>query len=145
MTGGGGTGGMPECAIDGDCGISDACHSFTCDAGVCNELFAPAGTTTAAQAFGDGKVNVCDGAGAIVERERPPRRLRRSNDCTADTCNAGTPVNDPTPAGTMCSAGAGKLCDGAKTCVECLTGADCASGVCSVASTCAPASAATAA
>ncbi len=140
MTGGGGTGGMPECTLDGDCGISDVCHSFTCDAGVCVESFAPAGTTTAAQAFGDCKVNVCDGAGAIVSQNDDLDVFADQNDCTADTCVAGTPVNDATPAGTMCSAGAGKLCDGAKVCVECLTGADCVSGVCSVASTCAPAS-----
>ena len=140
MTGGGGTGGMPECTEDGDCGTSDDCHSFTCDAGTCKESFAPAGTLTAAQAFGDCKANVCDGAGAIVSQDDEQDVFVDQNECTIDVCVEGTPVNDPAIAGTACAQDNGKLCDGAGACVECLTGGDCVSGVCSVANTCAPAS-----
>jgi plastocyanin len=139
VTGGGGTGGMPECAVDGDCGISDDCHIFECDAGDCKESFAAPGTKTGAQAFGDCKANVCDGAGAIVSENDDLDVFADQNDCTIDTCVDGTPANDATPIGAVCASNGGKLCDGAKSCVECLMGGDCVSGVCSAGNTCAPA------
>lgn len=138
-SGGGGTGGMPECTADGDCGISDDCHLFECDAGTCKESFAPAGTKTKAQALGDCKVNVCDGAGAIVSENDDMDVFSDLNDCTADTCAAGVPMNDASPVGTACASGGGQLCDGAGSCVECLMNGDCMSGVCSAGGTCAPA------
>lgn len=138
-TGGGGTGGKPECMSPAECGISDACHSYTCDAGMCKEVFTPAGTKIPAQVNGDCKTNTCDGNGGIVSGDDDTDVFDDQNDCTDDTCVGGAPVNNAKAEGTMCASGSGKLCDGAKKCVECLAAADCMTGVCAMDHTCAPA------
>ena len=135
----GGSGGTPECATADDCGSSDDCHSFTCDAGTCNDSFAAAGTPVKAQATGDCTVLVCDGAGNVTPMDDPTDVFDDLNDCTDDTCAAGAPVNDPKPIGASCASMGGAYCDGAKACVECILPGDCATGVCSANHTCAPA------
>jgi plastocyanin len=141
-TGGGttGTGGEPECVDAASCGISDDCHSYACDMGKCVEMFAAAGTKTKAQVIGDCKTNTCDGKGAIVSTNDDTDVFDDKNDCTTDSCSAGTTVNDPKSSGAPCASNGGKVCDGAKACVECVLDPNCASGVCGADHKCVPAS-----
>jgi len=139
LTGGGGTGGAPECTVPSECGVSDDCHSFTCDDGKCADLFTMVGTKTMAQAIGDCVNNVCDGNGAIVTENDGTDVFDDQNDCSEDVCVAGAAMNNALPAGSACATNGGKFCDGAKSCVECLMAGDCATGVCSADNKCAPA------
>ncbi len=126
-TGTGGTGG--GCATADECpGTDTECQTRTCDGGVCGFDNAPAGPV-ATQVAGDCKVSVCDGNGATALQNDDADVLDDNNGCTVDTCDNGSPVNLPAPAGTACTDG-GVLCDGNGSCVECVTGADCMSGVC---------------
>lgn len=135
-TGGGGSGGSGGCVAAGDCGISDDCHFFTCDAGMCSEAFAPAGTQTTAQVLGDCKLSVCDGAGQIASQNDDTDISSDQNECTEDTCVDGTAMSEPVPSGATCSEGGGTVCDGAGACVECVSNADCMMGICGPGNVC---------
>jgi cysteine-rich repeat protein len=130
--GSGGAGGaVAECMGPADCpGADTECQTRTCAGGQCGFSYAPTGTPIAAQTTGDCLLAVCDGQGAIVDQDADTDVLDDADACTDDTCSAGMPVNAPSPAGSPCNVGAGKLCDGAGACVECLAPADCGSGVC---------------
>ncbi|MBK8254060.1 MAG: hypothetical protein IPK82_15520 [Polyangiaceae bacterium] len=136
----GGSGGTPECTVAADCGSSDECRFFSCDGGMCNESFAAEGTAVLAQAASDCKLNVCDGAGAVISEEDNSDVFDDLNECTSNTCLDGVPTNDPLPSGTSCGQNGTFYCDGAKNCVECLVNAHCQSGICGGGNICAPAS-----
>ncbi len=127
-TGGtGGTGGvMPECAAPEDCpDTGSECIAATCEEGKCGTMGVPDGSPSTMQTAGDCKVAVCDGGGGIVTQDDDTDPFDDGQDCTLDTCNAGTPESSPATTGTSCDDGGGKVCDGAGACVECLDDGDC--------------------
>ncbi len=137
-TGGGGAGGAPTTTTTTGGGTggsmcdpancpapSDECKVAACDdMGACIEENVPDGQDATTQSAGDCKKNVCMG-GSVMSANDDTDPLDDMNDCTVDSCNAGTPQSDPATAGAMCSSGGGKVCDGMSTCVECLENADC--------------------
>ncbi|MEP7122976.1 MAG: lamin tail domain-containing protein [Byssovorax sp.] len=120
-----GSGGI-ECLHAATCpGTDTDCQKRTCDAGHCGLAPSPVGTPTSKQLPGDCKREVCDAAGfaAIVNDDKDT--LADGNPCTADLCAAGVPTYTPSPAGSACNVGGGKVCDGANTCVGCIGKAQC--------------------
>jgi hypothetical protein len=57
-----------------------------------------------AQASGDCKLVVCDGAGKQISVADPSDLPNDNNACTSDACNGMTPVNTGLPQGTSCGA-----------------------------------------
>ena len=133
-TGGtGGTGGTStsECSQPSDCpGMDTDCQQRTCTEGVCGVVFTPEGTPTQTQTPSDCQVIVCDGNGAEIAQNDDLDVLDDANGCTDDVCNAGTPANVASMAGSTCTDAGGKMCDGDGACVECLAPKDCSSGIC---------------
>ncbi|MDI1437388.1 hypothetical protein [Polyangium sorediatum] len=72
-------------------------------------------------AGGMGGIGGAGGAGGVGGACTP---VDDGNPCTIDTCEEGSAVHDPAPAGTPC-AGSGSWCDGMGTCVQCLAPSDC--------------------
>lgn len=124
----GGTGGtMPGCsdpATDCTDPLSGDCKMWTCDAGACVEANVADGTDATTQTAGDCKKNVCMGGAAMAQDDNTDI-LDDMNDCTVDSCTAGSPTTEPAVMGAMCTGGSGKVCDGNGACVECNSGADC--------------------
>jgi len=125
-------GGSIPCAAPTDCpGEDNECQTRTCEGSVCGVDHAPANKPVAQQAPNDCLRNVCDGQGSVISVEDDlDVPLDDGNSCSSELCAAGMPLNEPSPAGTPCSANGGKFCDGALECIECLVGGDCTSGVC---------------
>jgi hypothetical protein len=134
--GGGGSGG---CATAADCpDMATECQTPTCTEGVCGLDFAPDGTVTPTQDPGTCKQIQCDGQGSTKLVDDPSNVLDDSNPCTEDTCEAGAPVNTPSPINTPCvDGGSGLLCNGNGLCVECNSNDQCTSLLCQ-GTTCAP-------
>ncbi len=124
--GSGGSGGScaGECCVAADCPApSAACVVAACVSSTCTEVPAPDGTELATQTVGDCKKDVCQG-GAVATENDDADPLDDGDDCTADTCENGSPITMPEPAGTSCTMG-GALCDGMGDCVQCLMDVDC--------------------
>ena len=109
------------CISAGDCpGQDNDCQSRTCTGGVCGMNYVPSGTPVGPQAAGDCKLNVCNGAGAIVGSVDNADKPVDGLPCTSDVCSNGTPSNPPAPAGTTC--GTSGVCNGAGSCGVCVPG-----------------------
>jgi len=130
--GGGGSGGGMCNDPQTDCPpASGECKTPVCDMGSCSEDDVPANTQTpSGQIAGDCKQQVCDGAGAsqVIDDDADPEDDMQ--DCTVDTCAAGSNVHTPAALGVSCTQNGGSVCAdpaGAKAgqCVECNTNADC--------------------
>jgi hypothetical protein len=93
------------------CGGSTECHPQSCMVGTCVEGPLPGNETIVSTQtmIGDCKVDVCDGAGGIVQingdMDVPPDPT--PTDCTLVTCKNGMPSTANAPAGTMCTQASG--------------------------------------
>ncbi|MBX3130167.1 MAG: lamin tail domain-containing protein [Polyangiaceae bacterium] len=105
---------------------TDVCLIATCSAGVCGTGFAPAGTPTPTQVPGNCERTECDGAGNSAVVTDDSDLPDDGNDCTIDSCDAGSPKFDPVSLGTACGTGGDLVCDGAGACVGCNVPGDCA-------------------
>jgi hypothetical protein len=128
---GGGTEQGP-CQGPDDCPYPvEQCKGPTCVEGVCGADYLADGTPWYADAPGDCRIDVCDGAGGIksVFGEDPPPQTSGDcqrlvcqngapvaaddatdvpddgNDCTVDTCEAAGPTNTPLPVNSACGDG----------------------------------------
>jgi hypothetical protein len=116
----------PACGTPSSCpGVDTECQNRTCTAGVCGMNFQPAGTATSTQVPGDCKVNVCNGTGGITAAVDDSDLPNDGNQCTSETCNAGTPSIQNLQAGSACNQSGGSFCDGAGNCVQCNAASDC--------------------
>jgi hypothetical protein len=110
------SGACVECIDATDCpGTDNACATRTCNAGVCGQVFAPAGPTPV-QVAGDCRIRTCDGAGnelSVIDNNDLPID---GTTCTLDLCTNGTPSNPPLAYGTTCSDHGGQICSGDGTC-----------------------------
>ena len=115
-----------QCNMATDCPGSDTeCHIRTCVSNLCGVTNTSAGSPTAAQAPGDCHQNQCDGAGNIVGvADNSDVPADDGNQCTDDTCSAGTPVHPPKANTATCNQG-GSFCSGAGACVACNLAAQC--------------------
>jgi hypothetical protein len=107
-----------QCLVVGDCpGTDTVCRQRTCDATshTCGHNDAAQGTAAGADAPGNCRKNVCDGAGAIVAAPDDTDLPVDGNGCTKDVCTNGTPSNPNLPAGALCSTD-GSQPDGSKVC-----------------------------
>ncbi|MDC0677105.1 hypothetical protein [Sorangium atrum] len=118
-------GGATPCDTIGDCPApATECVKATCEARCCGTTNVPDGTvTTAGQAAGDCKQQVCDGRGGTTSI-RDDTDKPADDECNVGTCPGGAPGSSPKTAGTRCTTG-GKVCDGSGACVGCLSGTDC--------------------
>lgn len=122
------TGACVECLVASDCGTDDACQTHTCNAGKCEVAFAPVDTQVPTQMAGDCKVSVCDGNGAIIDKNDDADIPDDSNACTDDVCTAGMPSNPALAQGTNCGMngnGDPLVCNDMAQCVGCNVAADC--------------------
>jgi len=123
-----GMGTCVECNDAGQCPTAPDCEFAVCDNNnACDTAFVDAGVAAppGLQTDGDCQIVNCNGDGTTVSGDDNADIPNDANECTDDTCMAGTPDNQPTTAGTMCTAG---ICNGDPTtpaCVECLSSADC--------------------
>lgn len=122
-----GNGQCVGCLAPSDCpGQDDECQTRTCVAGMCGLSFAAAGTVTSQQQVGDCQQSQCDGSGNVVsvalDVDVP---ADDNNQCTSETCSAGSPQHPPLPTGTACSQNGGSFCDASAQCVECNVPANC--------------------
>ncbi len=144
-----GMGGCLECLSPDDCDmlpVDDDCAMRTCEAGVCGQVFAPAGTLVNAtlQMAGDCQRVVCDGEGGTISEPNNTDPYMDGFECTQDFCSDGVPENPALPSGTPCAAGE---CNAFGQCTGCNEPEDCGdatscqaptcngSGVCGVANT----------
>lgn len=115
-----------SCVVADDCPALNApCQERTCDAGVCGTSPLPEGTPVAEQIFGDCRIAVCDGAGAVTEVADAADLFGGSSACTQRACVGGELQVTHQPLGSPCAEGGGSICDGAGSCVGCVTAADC--------------------
>ncbi len=138
--GGGEGGGATACETPDDCeGSDNECGTRTCEAGLCGVNAAPAGTLANQQTAADCSKNVCDGSGSITTEADDDDVDDDFQDCTVDSCAAGTPQHEPKAPGTTCTGAAGaQVCNALGACVQCVDGGDCPlSGLCTDTFTCA--------
>ncbi|MGC4119621.1 MAG: hypothetical protein QM765_34620 [Myxococcales bacterium] len=109
-----------ECSTPADCAKpTNECVVATCEANKCGTGNVAANKALAQQAAGDCAKVVCDGQGKSKTVNDDADILDDGNPCTDDTCESGTPMSNPSPAGTDCSAsGTGTKCDGRGNCVS---------------------------
>ncbi len=97
-----GNGQCVDCFVASDCGVDDDCRTFTCDAGVCNEIDTAQGTPLATQIPGDCHAEQCDGNGLIESVIDDADVPADATTCTSDVCLLGVPSNPPVAANTSC-------------------------------------------
>lgn len=117
-----GNGTCVECNANAECGTSTDCRVHTCVNHVCQVQDVAAGTPVASQTAGDCQEVRCDGNGGTTSVALNSDTPNDQNECTADTCNAGTPQSTPTP---NASCGTSGICNAGGQCVGCNTAADC--------------------
>lgn len=122
------SGGCVECNVAADCvGLpaDDACQTRTCTAGVCGQVFAPAGTVLLQQTAGDCVRAECDGQGATIPVPDGGDLPDDDNACTTDSCDGATPVHEPLAKDTscgpnlVCSGGPNSVCQGCNAPTDC--------------------------
>jgi hypothetical protein len=114
---GGGT--CVQCTTASQCpGTDTECQQRTCTANTCGLSFTPSGTPVATQTPGDCHQVVCDGAGGTTSNvDNSDVPADDGNQCTSETCVAGTPSHQNKPMGFPCSQSGGTHCDGGGNCV----------------------------
>lgn len=118
--------GGQACNGPSDCpGEDNECTIKICESNVCQVTFVGYGTPTNAQAPGDCKQLVCDGAGALTEITDDMDLPVDGNPCTDDICTNGKPSNPFSSPQTVC--GDNLHCDGNGKCIGCSLPSDCGS------------------
>ena len=121
-----GNGSCVACNTAADCPApSGECATASCEAGVCKPGFKDLGTPLSIQVTGDCKTSVCDGMGGTTFQNDDMDLPDDGNDCTADTCDAGVPVNSPLPGNSCGMPGAGLVCDSQGHCSGCTSAGQC--------------------
>jgi hypothetical protein len=116
-----------QCLAQADCPANTACQTHACVAGFCSNINTAAGTVVGNPVPGDCRSNQCNGSGSVTNNavdnsDVPPDD---GNQCTSESCVAGTPQHPNVPQGTSCNQNGGSTCNGSGACVTCLTAADC--------------------
>jgi hypothetical protein len=113
------------CMVAADCGVSNFCVTYTCNANSCGVAYTPNGTALpgGSQTGGNCQTLVCDGAGATISIAANGDVPVDGNQCTSDICTAGAPSNPPAAINTAC--GSGDFCNGAGSCVDCTSASQC--------------------
>ena len=98
-----------QCSAAIDCGASTACVTFTCTSGVCGQNNTTAGTVVGNPVPGDCHTNQCDGSGNTVPNaiDNTDVPADDGNQCTGETCVAGSPQHPQVSQGTACNQGGG--------------------------------------
>jgi hypothetical protein len=123
-----GNGACVECTNADQCpNDTNECTARACDAGQCGQANLGSETTCDFAGTDDG---ICeDGVCIEVPECGPTVPCNDGNQCTSDTCNAGTGTCsfDAVPAGASCSDDGVQdgVCDGSGNCVECNQAQDC--------------------
>lgn len=127
------------CTKDSDCGISDACKSYTCSAmNKCIIAYGAPGMPLpkGSQTAGDCKILACDSMGNIVTNVDTSDVPVDLKECTADLCDAmGNPSNMPNALNDPCGGNGDSVCDGIGNCLQksgtnCGAAGDCLTGYC---------------
>lgn len=116
-----------ECVTAADCTMlppNDTCRQRSCNAGVCEQIFAPPSTVLPNQVAGDCQQLVCDGMGGVTTENLDSDAPDDDNDCTGDVCEQGSPDHPFLPDTQSC--GAAGTCDGMGACIGCSVPTDCA-------------------
>jgi hypothetical protein len=121
------TGTCVQCNTAAQCGTDTACQTRSCSAaGACSVNNVAVDTVIAAQVPGDCKEARCNGTGGILQANLDTDvPAEDGNQCTAQSCSAGTPSFPAVSSGQTCNQNGGTLCSGT-SCVQCRTSADCA-------------------
>ncbi|MBK6807588.1 MAG: hypothetical protein IPG81_01560 [Sandaracinaceae bacterium] len=113
----------------------DECQTRTCVEHACGQEFTASGTALALQTPRDCEELQCDGAGGVMSAPHDTDLPNDLNDCTDDTCSAGTPTHTMRGMGSEC--GDGTLsCDASGQCVGCSTPDECGDDTFCAANTC---------
>lgn len=122
-----GSGNCVQCNTASDCGTNTACRTYNCTNYTCGVSNTPAGYVVANPVPGDCRSDQCDGNGNITTNAVDNNDLPADdgNQCTSDTCVAGSPSHPAKPSGATCSQNGGSVCDGAGNCVQCLSASQC--------------------
>jgi hypothetical protein len=114
-----GNGTCVQCITANQCpGTDTDCQHRTCNASTCGTVNEPAGTQTPTQTTGDCQILECDGAGdvtSIADNSDVP--ADDGNQCTAEICASGVPIEQNRPAGFPCNQNGGTVCNGSGACV----------------------------
>jgi hypothetical protein len=136
------TTGLPACPYT--CPAPPTCQETVCVEGECALAFLPEGSVWPSTP-GDCRHDVCDGEGGLMSvlADDPPNQIPGDcqryvcdggdavvqldasdvpdddNDCTADTCEDGTPTNTPKPMHTACGPGLTQYCHDTGQCRPC--------------------------
>ncbi|EYF00860.1 Hypothetical protein CAP_8949 [Chondromyces apiculatus DSM 436] len=130
-----GAGACVECLAESQCPPwTNDCAMPTCEMNACGFDYAPDGTALVDDVPGDCRRRECDGAGGIELEPFAMDPYDDGNECTADTCENGTPSNQAVADGTACTQNGGQVCMGG-VCRRaagstCATAIECASGFC---------------
>ncbi|MCB9628598.1 MAG: hypothetical protein H6725_14580 [Sandaracinaceae bacterium] len=120
-----GSGTCVDCNSAAQCGTSTFCQTFTCNSNTCgvsntaNNTPLPGGSQTA----GDCRELRCNGAGGTTNAVLNSDLPNDNNQCTTDTCSAGTPTFTNVAINTAC--GSGDFCNGSGACVDCNMASQC--------------------
>lgn len=116
---------VPECVSVEDCDHGP-CEEPLCEANRCKRKPITGTPTQAVEdPPGDCQRPTCQ-AGTLGSEPDDADVPDDDNVCTADSCAAGVPLNDPIPAGPV--PGCPGACDGAGVCLACVLDADCGAG-----------------
>ncbi|MBW2454941.1 MAG: hypothetical protein JRI68_10535 [Deltaproteobacteria bacterium] len=125
-----GQGTCAGCTTSNQCPTDVFCRDHFCNQNTQNCDYNDTANNTALpsqdQTTGDCQELQCNGSGGIksVAVNDP---FLDGNDCTADTCSNGSPVNSARPVNYSCSQNGGTYCDGNSSCVECNSANQCPS------------------
>lgn len=84
-----------DCKKVADCPALECSTATACVKKQCVYTPLPEGTEVAEQVTGDCHVQVCDGAGGVIDEIDMSDLLDDGIACTKDSCEGGEPVNDP--------------------------------------------------
>jgi hypothetical protein len=121
-----GNGACVQCILASDCGLGNACRTWSCTAGICAAQDKAAGFVVGNTPAGDCHTDQCDGNGNVllnvIDNSDKPVDGKQ---CTSDVCTAGVPSNPNLAAGAPCNESGGTMCDGNGACVQCILATDC--------------------
>ncbi|MBI4706039.1 MAG: hypothetical protein HY744_33515 [Deltaproteobacteria bacterium] len=133
-----GSGGGPStgaCGDEGDCPKATPCASYTCEDGICLRHNEPKDTFVSEREKGDCLREICSAEGEVILDPDDADPFDDGNPCTDDTCENGTPKNDPVPGNPHCGEKEWMKCEEGK-CKGCKAAEDCPEGTACQSRTC---------